>query len=369
MTTSVIQPDASAGEAGVPEEHRLSAGGAVEVIEHASDADWDAFVATHPAACAYHYSGWPRLIGRTFGHETRMLAAYDGPAITGVLPLVVMRSRLFGRFVVSLPFLNAGGMLTGDPGAAQALVGAAVEIARKTRAEYLELRHTSRLCPQLIERRHKVAMSVQLQETVEEQWSVLDRKIRNQVRKAERSGLSVQAGGSELLRSFYDVFVRNMRDLGTPVFPFRLFEETLKTFPKSTHVFCVYKDHRPLAGAIAHVRGTWVEVIWASALREFSPLCANTLLYWHMMQAAIGAGCRTFEFGRCTPDEGPFHFKRQWGASPHPLVWEYWSRSGALTVDASPNNPRYARAVELWRRLPLPVTAALGPRIVRGIPC
>ena len=298
-----------------------------------------------------------------------MLAACDGPAITGVLPLVVMRSRLFGRFVVSLPFLNAGGMLTGDPHAAHALVDAAVRIARETRAEYLELRHTSRLCPQLIERRHKVAMSVQLHETVDEQWNALDRKVRNQVRKAERSGLAVKVGGSELLRSFYDVFVRNMRDLGTPVFPYRLFEETLKTFPESTRVFCVYKDGRPLAGAIVHTRGTWIEVIWASALREFSPLCANILLYWHMMQAAIGMGCRTFEFGRCTPDEGPFHFKRQWGASPQPLVWEYWSRSGTLTRDASPNNPRYARAVELWRRLPLPVTAALGPRIVRGIPC
>jgi FemAB-related protein (PEP-CTERM system-associated) len=289
--------------------------------------------------------------------------------VKGVLPLVIMRSRLFGRFVVSLPYLNAGGLLAETEHASRALVDAAVTVARESDARYLELRHTARFCPNLLERQHKVAMALTLKGSAEEQWNAIDRKLRNQVRKAEKSELTAAQGGADLIEPFYEVFARNMRDLGTPVFPLRLFQEVLSTFGDTTTVFCVNRGSQPLAGAVMHRRGDWTEVIWASALREFNPLCPNVLLYWHMLRTAIGQACRTFEFGRCTPGEGTFHFKRQWGAEPSPLVWEYWTSTGAIDFDASPRNPKYAKAVAAWRRLPLSVTTALGPRIVRSIPC
>src|SRR5919106_4324900 len=99
---------------GVALEHAAPALAATTVREDLSDAAWDAYVLRHPEATAYHFSGWPRLIGRAFGHEARLLAAESDGAISGVLPLVLMRSRLFGRFVISLPFLNAGGVLADD---------------------------------------------------------------------------------------------------------------------------------------------------------------------------------------------------------------------------------------------------------------
>jgi FemAB-related protein (PEP-CTERM system-associated) len=334
-----------------------------------SDDQWDRFVGAQPGASAYHYSGWARLIGRTFGHDVRMLAAGQDGRITGVLPLVVMRSRLFGRFAISLPFLNAGGVLATDAASERALLEGAIEIARNERVEYLELRHTRRSFPALVERRHRVAMSMPLAETGSAQWEVIDRKIRNQVRKAEKSGLRVEQGGAELVPPFYEVFRRNMRELGTPVFPQRLFNEALTTFPANTRVVCIYKDSLPIAGGIIHWRDAWAEVIWASALREYNPLCPNILLYWQMMTLAIERGCRMFEFGRCRPGEGTFHFKKQWGAQPSELVWEYWTPSGQAVFDASPKNPKFASAVQVWRKLPLGLTSAIGPRIVRGIPC
>ena len=57
-------------------------------------------------------------------------------------------------------------------------------------------------------------MVLGLEVTVEEQWRVLDRKVRNQVRKAEKEGLQVESGGAELLDAFYSVLAHNMRDLG-----------------------------------------------------------------------------------------------------------------------------------------------------------
>jgi serine/alanine adding enzyme len=339
------------------------------VIASIDDLAWDEYVDAHRGGCAYHYSGWPRLIARAFRHEAVMLAAVRAHTVVGVLPLVVMRSRLFGRFVISLPFLNEGGVLADDEAAEAALLDAAVGVAKKAGADYLELRHSRRHSTRLAERRHKVAMSLALADTSDAQWQRLDRKVRNQIRKGEKSELVVVSGGAELLDTFYGVFARNMRDLGTPVFGISLFTEALRTFPDQTRVFCVHHHGVPVAGSIVHWRGASMEVIWASALRDSNRLCANILLYWHMLRFAIDQRCTRFEFGRCTPGEGPFHFKKQWGAEARPLVWEYWHARPSVDVDKSPKNAKYRAAVALWQRLPVALTTIVGPRIVRSIPC
>ena len=368
LSTTGAGPEAGHdGPAAISGEVRAT--GPISVREDVADGDWDRFVAAEPGASAYHRVGWARLIGRAFGHEVRPLAALRGSTVVGVLPLVVMRSRIFGRFAVSLPFVNAGGVLTGDADAAAALLDAAVDIARRASVTYLELRHTSRHFPALTERRHKVAMTLALRESADAQFQAIDRKVRNQIRKGEKSGLRMADGGIELVPAFYDVFTRNMRDLGTPVFGRALFEEVMRTYPDNSRILCAYHGEQPVAASLVHWRGDWMEVPWASALRESNALSANMLLYWHMLQFAIGRGCRRFEFGRCTPGEGTFQFKRQWGAEPSPLVWEYWTAGAPPDFSIDQKSGTYGRAASVWQRLPLGVTNLFGPRIVRGIPC
>jgi FemAB-related protein (PEP-CTERM system-associated) len=175
------------------------------------------------------------------------------------------------------------------------------------------------------------------------------------------------SGGIELLDAFHDVFSRNMRDLGTPVYGKRWFREVLTAFPDS-RVYVVRHAGRPIAASLTHPsRSGVIEVPWASALRAFNPLCANVFLYWHMIRDAAEQQVAIFDFGRSTPGEGTYHFKKGWGAEPRELVWEYWT-SGAALPDMSPKNPKFAMAIRLWRHLPLGVTRALGPRIVAHIP-
>ena len=111
-----------------------------------------------------------------------------------------------------------------------------------------------------------------------------------------------------------------------------------------------------------------VEVPWASALRSANPLCANVFLYWQMLKFCVERGLKTFDFGRSTPNEGTFHFKKQWGAEPRELVWEYWTAAGRRVPNLSPKNPKFDLAIRAWQRLPLPLASALGPHIVRNIP-
>lgn len=329
----------------------------------------DEYVAGHRGASAYHFPAWLGVIRRAFGHDTKYLVAESAGAVIGVLPIVFFRSRIFGRFAVSVPFVNYGGILADSDAAARALLERAVRDTRSAGGTHLELRHRGQqMFPELAARRHKVAMELALERTSDLQWQALDRKLRNQVRKAEKSGLTTEDGGIELLEAFYAVFAHNMRDLGTPVYGINFFREVLSAFPDRARVMCIRHEGRPVAAAIVHWTGSRIEVPWASALREFNPFCANVLLYWKMLQFAIDRHITLFDFGRSTPDHGTFHFKKQWGAVPRELVWEYWTAHGHSLPTLTPANPKFDFAIRTWQRLPVAVATALGPHIVRHIP-
>jgi FemAB-related protein (PEP-CTERM system-associated) len=325
-------------------------------------------VFSRPGATGYHRAAWASVFSKAFGHDTRYLAAEADGQIVGILPLVMFKTRFLRRFCVSLPFVNYGGIVADSPEVEHALVQAAIAETREARGAYLEMRHSRQMFPSLPSKRHKVEMVLPLEESEEKQWTALDRKIRNQVRKAEKSQLRATHGGLELVDAFYDVFARNMRDLGTPAYGRPWFHHILATFPENTRIFCVWQGDQPVAASYVFWHGDTMEVPSASALREFNSLCPNTLLYWEMLRFAVGRGFRNFDFGRSTPGAGTYDFKRQWGAKPHELTWEYWLASGDALPDFSPQNPRVQWAIEVWRHLPVPVTRAVGPLVVRNIP-
>ena len=343
---------------------------AVSIATEADSAAWEAYVSDHPDSSGYHAWAWRGVFERAFGHGSIYLIAHgaDGlerRAIRGVLPLVQINSLIFGRTLTSLPFLNYGGVVSDSDTEASALVDAAAELAREKRCRHVELRHSARRFPQLPCKQHKVAMLLRLHSRL---WDALDRKVRNQIRKAQKSGLTSIHGGKELLGDFYAVFARNMRDLGTPVYARRFFDEVLSAFPGRAQLHVVRLSSRPIAAGLTYRTRTRVEVPWASSIRDHNALCPNHLLYWSILESAIAEGAAVFDFGRSTPNEGTFHFKRQWGAEPVPLFWEYCLVGQPELPDQSPKNPKFKIAVEMWRRCPLWLANLVGPYIVRSIP-
>jgi len=347
---------------------RASMPPSLHVTADATEGEWDRFVGRHPHASPYHAWRWRRVFERAFGHETLYLTARDHGAIVAVLPLVIFNSRIFGRFAVSLPFVNYGGVLARDHASAVFLLEQARALAAERRLAHVELRHTARQFPDLEARTHKVGMLLRLERDTAKAWESLDRKVRNHVRKAQKSQLTSRVGGPELLDRFYSVFARNMRDLGTPVYSRRFFTEVLAAFPDTTRVFLVDSGDVTVAGAITLSHRDTLDNPWASSLREYRSLAPNTLMYWRMVEHAIETRHSVFDFGRSTPGEGTFQFKQQWGAEPTPLNWEYVLANGRTLPNLSPSNPKFRAAIATWRRLPLAVANRLGPHIVRSIP-
>jgi FemAB-related protein (PEP-CTERM system-associated) len=159
-----------------------------------------------------------------------------------------------------------------------------------------------------------------------------------------------------------------MRDLGTPVYSRAFLDAVLTTFPEPTRLILVRHGDTTVAGALTVRYRDTLEIPWASSLRRYRASSPNNLLYWTAIEHAIETGCTTFDFGRSTPGEGTYEFKRQWGAVASSVNWEYALLGGDTLPDQSPTNPRFKQAIALWKRLPVTVTTLVGPSIVRSIP-
>lgn len=334
-----------------------------------SEAEWDACVLRTRGWTPFHRWGWKSVIEQVFGHECVYLAARDSSGgLEGVLPLVRVKSLIFGDYLVSMPFLNFGGPL-GSDAAVHALVQQAVDIARERRIGLLELRNREALQLDVPVSNRKITCLLDLTPGQPQAvWKGLSSNVRRKVRRAEKEGFTVRFGGEpDQLDAFYQVFSRHMRDLGTPTLPRRFFASLLDRFSEEIWIGCAYSGDQPVAAGFGFQWSGELELTWVSALQEYHRNYANMLLYWRFIERAAEQGLGVFNFGRCTPGGGTHHFKQQWGSRDVPLMW-YQPVVGRRTATPSPHEGAFALGPFLWKRLPLAVANALGPSIVRMIP-
>ena len=337
-------------------------------LDDATSEEWNRYVESNPAASIYHRAEWQALIRKTFGHSGYYFSARDkAGSITGILPLIRLRSRLFGDFMVSMPYFNYGGAVADHPLIEQHLMEAAAQQGARLGVSHIEFRDDTPR-KELPARTEKVNMILPLPVNPEELWQSFTPKLRAQIRRPDRENPRIMLGDEEYLDDFYAVFSRNMRDLGTPVYSRTFFRNILDSFPGASQLIVIRLADKPVAAAFLIGHRDTLEIPWASTLSNVNRLSINMLLYWEILKYAIKQGYRNFDFGRSSKDSGTYRFKQQWGAQPRPLYWHYWQASGGTLPSLNPDNPRYALAIKVWQRLPLIVTTALGPLVVKNLP-
>jgi FemAB-related protein (PEP-CTERM system-associated) len=331
-------------------------------------AEWNNYVSGNPAASVYHKYEWRDLIEKTFGHESYYFSARDKHRnMVGILPLIRLKSRFFGDFLVSMPYFNYGGALADHPDIDHALMQTANTTADQLGARHIEYRDN---IPKegLPVRSEKVSMILSLPDNAEILWNNFTSKLRAQIKRPQREQHEVLSGGIDYLDDFYEVFSRNMRDLGTPVYGKKFFRNILQTFPDTALIVVIRSQHRPVAAGFLISHGNTLEIPWASSIRDANHLSFNMLLYWEALKYAIVTKHNQFDFGRSTVGSGTYLFKKQWGALPKPLFWHYWLRNETSLPLLNPSNPRFRLMINIWKTLPLFVSNRLGPAIVKNLP-
>jgi len=343
----------------------------VEPYDEKYSSAWDDYVLKHPAGNYCQLSGWQRVIESAYGRPAHFwLCRAVGEQIVGLLPSIHLKHPLFGNSLVSMPYLDGGGILADTPEVSRRLLSTAQEYAAARKVAYLELRQLSRKSYSDEEQAagspsDKVQMILPLPESSDALFRGFTAKLRSQIRKPEKEGLEFGWGGTKNIADFYKVFTVNMRDLGSPVHSLNFFEILSSIFHKYCKVGVVYLHAKPIgAGIIFRFRQT-ISIPWASTLRTYNHLAPNMLLYWKFLQYAADSDYKFFNFGRSSLHSGTYRFKKQWGAQPHPLSWQYLRLNQEPIMTGS--RRKFLIFMSIWQKLPLSLTVWLGPALRKYI--
>ena len=345
---------------------------AVEVTEGTlTSNEWDEALEQFSAATFFHQHSWPQLVRDVYDGTPFYLSATGPDGVCGLLPMMMRNVAVTGRVAISLPLADEAGVLAHSPAVAQALVAAAREIAQAERARYIELRQRDELTGGIDADLTRFGLQLALPDTHEALWTGFKATVRNQVRKAQKSGLAAAVEEdchTAIDESFYPIYSENTRDLGSPMHSKAFFHEVFDRYHASAHVAVVRDGATPVGAAVALRWRDTLAVPWAASLRRHFPKCPNNLLYWELLRFAIEAGCRRFDFGRSPLNSGTFRFKRQWGAEPEQLRYYRIPIVGAVNTEDKRDGRAYRAFSAMWRKTPLPVARVLGPRIFARLP-
>jgi FemAB-related protein (PEP-CTERM system-associated) len=327
------------------------------------------YLAASLLAAPYHYMQWLQAIEKAYGYKYEYLIAETGAQIVGVLPLCRFKSITGKESLCSLPFCDVGGVIADNDSIRIKLIHFALDRATELHAMPLEIRQRLMEQPLLVDMvNQKVSMLLDLPESADVLLSGFKSKLRSQIRKAEKNGLQFNSANDEKsIDDFYHVFCRNMHLLGSPTHSIKWFKALKEMYQNDLLVGRIWFEGKVVGAGLLLFSGKNVSIPWASTLREYNRLAPNMMLYWNLLRISCDKGCRQFDFGRSTYGEGTYNFKKQWGARPVLLDWQYLDSHGA-TAEMSVGKSHVRGIVEaVWKRLPLSVVNTIGPRLRKHI--
>jgi FemAB-related protein (PEP-CTERM system-associated) len=340
----------------------------ITLLDNKDMKKWDEFIMSSTDGTFGHLSGWTKVY-ELYGYKSFPIAVIDdSDNIRGVLPLFLMKDIIGKKFLISNPFLSYGGICADDENIKKSLILKAQEIAVENNVEYCEIRQLAGTIDNLPSKKDFVAMFLSLEKGEDFIWkNTLEATVRNQIRKAVKSGLIVDSG-EKYFDDFYRVLSINHRDFGTPLHNKMFFRKVLEEFNNNSGIIVVKHHEKVIAGMLyVYCKNVFSEP-WASSLREYNKLCPNNMLYWEAIKYACKNGFKYFDFGRSTINCGTYNFKKQWGAEPIQLNYQYsLNKANKIPVHNVHDN-RYQLAINVWKKLPMIIVDIIGPRVVRYLP-
>jgi FemAB-related protein (PEP-CTERM system-associated) len=328
---------------------------------------WDRFVSENPQGSPFHLTAWKQSIEKTFGYRPLYLLAEEDGELAAVLPLFFVSNLLMGKVLISTPFAVYGGILSRTDDARQRLAAEARKLGEELRVNFVELRNAHpEQCAGLVNITRYVTFTQQIGPDAAAILEAIPRKTRYIVRKSLKSPYTVRETRDP--RAFEELYSRNLRRLGTPSFPRRHFATLLEAFGEGAGIREIILNGQVVASVFSFYFRDQVLPYYGAADPAFNEFAPSSFMYYDLMCHAGSRGYQRFDFGRSKKESGSYDFKAHWGMETRDLPYEVILVRQKELPNFSPNNPRFQRAIELWQHVPLPITRALGPFLIRLVP-
>jgi lipid II:glycine glycyltransferase (peptidoglycan interpeptide bridge formation enzyme) len=197
------------------------------------------------------------------------------------------------------------------------------------------------------------------------------RITRKGIKKAEKSGLEMKdINNKPELDSFYGLYVKKMRDFGTPQHSYDFFDNFLKNFRDNLKGLNCYKDGKLISSLIVFYSKDYMYAAYNFSESQFLVYQPNDLLHWEVIKWAIKRGIKFFDIGQCdanaeegTHAAGIYRFKSKWGAELYDKSYFYLDLSEKSNKIGEESGSGYKKAIGIWKKIPLPIVKKIGPII------
>lgn len=341
----------------------------VKILDIFGDcAQWDEYVTNHDHATVYHMSAWGRAVSRSMGHKCYYLYIEDQGRISGLVPLIHIKSRLFGNSLISVAFATNGGPIFDNRQALDILDEECRKLRSDLDVDYLECRNMAAVHEDWPTKKDMYStFRKDLSPDNEENMKAIPRKQRAMVRKGIKFGL--KAVLDDLPDRLFAMYSESVRNLGSPVFPKKLFYHLKQEYGENCEILTIETEQgKAVSSVMTFYFRDEVVPYYGGGTFEARGLAANDFMYWSLMEHAVDKkDCRIFDFGRSKNGAGAFSFKKNWGFEPVPLNYEFILKNGGELPDINPLNPKYQLMIKVWKKLPLSVANFVGPLVSRSL--
>lgn len=337
----------------------------VKRLATGDEARWDDFVRSTEQGTFYHLSGWRTLIQDQLRHRAYYLYCESAGKIEAALPLVHVKSLLFGNALISMPFLVYGGPIATNELALNQVLKAAEELAIELGVDHLELRNRKAVTGDYLSKDTYATFRKAIEPDPEKNLLDIPRKQRAMIRKGIKAGL--QANVDSDTDRLYSALLECKRNLGTPFFNSTWLRAIQQEFGDQVEVTTVTHRGRTVCSVMSFLYGNEILPYYGGGGELARDLKGNDYMYWAVMERACQNGIEIFDFGRSMIGTGAYRFKKHWGFTPETLAYQFLLVEGSSPPNLNPANPRYRTLINTWQRLPLWAAATIGPPIARRL--
>ena len=326
--------------------------------------EWDRAAAAHPEATAFHSGAWAKVLAETYGHRPHYFSLSDGESGSALVPMMEVKSAVTGRRGVCLPFSDFCGPLVSESGLTTKLILDQVTKIARTRAwKYVEWRGQLPAEVAAAPNGRFYAHRLDLAKSPNELFDGMSSSVRRALRKAERSGLTVEVTRDpHAMSEFYRLHNRTRRRHGIPPQPRSFFANIQQHLIDRGLGFLVVASlaSRPVAAAVFfHFGRNALFKFGASeaAAQEHRP---NNLVLWEGVKEAARLGASTLHLGRTDLEhEGLRRFKLSLGAEETLLPYYRLNPSDGSWLKEAPRQTSNLPGA-IFRRLPLTINQLAG---------
>ena len=330
--------------------------------------EWDEFALS--TGTIFHMSAFRQILLSSFGYRCGYHAIVDKHNhICAIIPLIVGRNLWLKNAGVSLPFVNYTDICAGSEEALQFAMAAILELKNKYGLDYIELRLKDQDLDSSVWRLNleNHTFVLPLTDGEEKVLSLATSSCRNHVRKTYKNNWFTVSFDINHMDAFYRVYIKRMKQLGSPAPDIRFFKNFFKYLPENTFLLTVLdKATGNVIGGMLLLTSPGNATVYypyGANFVEYNSKYLNNFMYWEAVRFGIRNEMKYLDLGRSQTGSGTYKYKEQWGAQAVQLKYLVYNGCGEDT--GPPDRVRLSFFVGLWKKSPSFITGKVGKQLIK----